>query len=240
MHVYNPKTNHVEHQTIPNPVYEGYEYHNGSERIARMNPKDIKGKSILDMGCNNGDLLFAAKQAGAKSIVGVDFVESLIQEAQQTSKKLGITESQFIVGDMEVKGTYLTLEPADTVFFMRILGTSHFFNKSAIITNVARLARKAMYYEGHRSETTHVPKLYELLTLTDFTRFEYLGKSKDGRPMIRCSRELITPELVPENAVTSDDPDHVQRQALEIYVYQTSPFNPVFSEKCRLIQYVKK
>ncbi len=238
-HIYNQQNDRVEHQTRYTPIYEGYEFHNGPERIARMNPKDIQGKSILDMGCNNGDLLFAAKKAGAGSVVGVDFVASLIQDARKTAKDLGIEDSQFIVGDMENKSLYLNLEPRDTVFFMRILDTSNFENRTAVIAGVARLAKEVMYYEGHRSEKSHVPRLYQLLTWTDFSRYEYLGKSKDGRPMIRCSRETMTPDQMPKNAITSDDPDHLQYEASEIYVLQTSPFNPVFSEKCRVIQYVK-
>jgi len=240
LHVYNPINNRVEHKALPTPKYENYQFHNGLERVKRFYPQDIKGKTILDMGCNNGDLLFALKRKGAGPIRGVDLVESLIQEASATAAKLHIKDSQFMVGDMETKGLYLNLEPADTVFFMRILDTSQFENRTAVITNVARLAKEVLYYEGHCFETSHVPRLYQLMTWTDFTRFEYLGKSKDGRPLIRCSREIITSDQVPDHAVTSDDPDHLQQAASEIYVYKTSPFNPVFSEKCKLIQYVKK
>ena len=42
------------------------------KRTTMWNPSDFKGKTVLDLGCNNGMLAIEAKKCGASRVVGVD------------------------------------------------------------------------------------------------------------------------------------------------------------------------
>lgn len=208
-------------------------------RVSQFLQDDIVGKSILDCGCNEGGILFACRNSGAKAITGFDLNPWCIDQANQVVSTQKIADAKFYVGDMENRPFLSTLPVSDTVLLLAILDTSPFVNKTAVIANLSRLARHTMYYEGHVTQESHVARMYELFIATDFTRFEYLGRFA-GRVLIRCSRELMEEKQLPPNAVTSDHSSAVLLQASEIYLFTDSHRNPPFSSKCRLIQFVKR
>lgn len=219
--------------------YETNNRSNNEQRAARFFPQDIIGCSLMDFGCNEGGVLLACKKLGAKEIIGIDYNAWCIEQARWKALQNGLTDTHFLVGDMETKALYAQLPDVDTVFLLAILDTSNFSSKQAILSQVARHAKKALYYEGHVSLESHVKRFYELFLLTDFTRFELLGRF-DGRLLIRCSRELITEKELPAGAITSDCPDPILIHANEIYIYTDCPRNPAFSVNCRVIQFVKR
>ncbi len=242
---YDPQKDSVVNEIIMNHKYgvEGFSYEkqrgDHKVRVSRFFPEDIVGKTIIDFGCNEGGILFACADLGAKRVIGVDYNEWCIGRAQKKAKKKERKNATFLVGDMENKGLFARLPQADTVFLLAILDTSHFANRRAVLTNVSRMAKRAFYYEGHCSPSTHVKRMYEMLLYTPFTRFEYLGRF-EGRIFIRCGKELIDPSEIPAGAVTSDSSEAEMLQAEEIYVFTDSSANPPFSSRCRLIQYVKR
>jgi len=221
----------------PGWSYEFYKRNNSQERVMRFKQEDIIDCDLMDFGCNEGGILFACKALGAKKMIGIDYNSWCIQQAQMKAWAHGVKNAEFVVGDMENKALYLNLPVVDTVFLLAILDTSNFSNKQAILSNIARHAKKALYYEGHMTPESHVRRFFELLSSTDFTRFEYLGRF-DGRHLIRCGREKVKLKDLPSSAITSNDAISQQLEAQEIYVLSNSSYNPCFSAHCRLIQYV--
>ncbi len=70
---------------------------------------DIANQVVYDLGCGDGILGIGAKLLGAKTVVGIDSDEKVIEVAQSNSKSLGV-EVSFRRSDVrEVKGE------ADTV-----------------------------------------------------------------------------------------------------------------------------
>ena len=207
-------------------------------RVSQFHRKDIVGKSILDCGCNEGGVLFECRNIGAKTITGFDLNPWCISQANELVSTQKIKDAHFYVGDMENQAFLSTLPMSDTVLLLAVLDTSNFVNKTAVISNLSRFAKNTLYYEGHLYRVSHVPRMYELLIATDFTRFEYLGIFA-GRILIRCSRELMEKYQLPPNAITSDASDAELLSASEIYLFTNSPKNPPFSNKCKLIQFVK-
>ena len=244
-YVCDAKRQLVTNQMMKNPNYGSSErsYEEGRDkadvRASRFLQKDIVDKSLLDFGCNEGFVLFACQKLGASSITGVDLSRRCIENANRMAEEKQIPNAQFLVGDMENSALLSSIPQADTVFLLAILDTSYFVNKTAILSRVSQFAKDVLYFEGHLFTPSHVPKMYDLLVSTNFTRFEYLG-TFERRPLIRCSREIFTQGQIPSGGVTSDASDAEMLNASEIYLFTDSDKNPPFSINCRLIQFVKR
>jgi len=245
-YLYNPCSDRVQNQLAFNVEYgtvlHSYQECNREDnriRASRFYPQDIVGKSILDFGCNEGGILFACRNLGATSITGVDINTFVISKAKERVETQKIPDAHFFLGDVENRALFSRLPKSDTVLLLAVLDTSQFVNTTAVISNISRLAKETLYYEGHVNPESHVQRLYELLIATDFTRFEYLGRF-DSRILIRCSRELMKKEQLRPGVITSDDDDFMLMEASEIYLFTDSPRNPPFSSKCRLIQFVER
>ncbi len=235
----------VVNQATKNPSYgsEDRPYEQDREkgivRASHFLKKDIEGKTILDFGCNEGSILFACQKLGSTSMIGLDLSHRCIENAKRRASEENITNIQFFEGDMENSAFLASLPKANTVFLLAILDTSNFVNKTAVLARVSQFAKDVLYYEGHLFTPNQVSKMYELLTTTNFTRFEYLG-TYERRPLIRCSRDMIQRDQIPAGAITSDADDADLLNAEEIYLFTDSPRNPPFSTKCKLIQFVKR
>lgn len=59
---------------------------------------NIKGKSVLDLGCGYGDYCMEYLQMGAKKVVGIDISEKMINEAK---KRYGNSNINFLILDIE-------------------------------------------------------------------------------------------------------------------------------------------
>jgi ubiquinone/menaquinone biosynthesis C-methylase UbiE len=225
-----------------NYTYDRAEDEWSRKRVARFQAQDIEGKSVMDFGCNQGNILFMCKERGAEKITGIEHNSWCVEQANKRVENEGLPNANFVCSDMENLALYRTLPKADTVLLLAILDTSEdaFGNKAAIIGNISRMAKNALYYEGHKRPESHVQRMYEFMAYSDFTRFEYLGKDEQGRPLMRCGREIINEDQLPAGAVTTDSSQKDQLAAKEIYVYTDAKINPAFSDNCNLIQYVKR
>ncbi len=57
--------------------------------------QDLAGKTVLDIGCNNGYFMFRMREAGASRVVGIDPVEKFHAQFQLVSKYLGSNRMEF-------------------------------------------------------------------------------------------------------------------------------------------------
>src|SRR4051812_45956312 len=51
-------------------------------RFAHVVPADLRGKSVLDIGCNAGFFSIEMKRRGAERVVGIDFDERYLAQAR--------------------------------------------------------------------------------------------------------------------------------------------------------------
>ena len=58
---------------------------NTDSRIVWFNEFNFSNKTVLDIGCNSGQYCFYAKQAGAKSVTGLDVDKNRIYQAKMLS-----------------------------------------------------------------------------------------------------------------------------------------------------------
>lgn len=86
------------------PVYAGGEViYDGNKRLyknqqSRLQYLDIKGKSVLDMGCNTGFISNYCALNGATSVVAVDLKQNLIDVCNYIKKIDNISNIDFVCG----------------------------------------------------------------------------------------------------------------------------------------------
>jgi SAM-dependent methyltransferase len=179
-----------------------------TERLDKFDINDIKGKTVLDIGCNDGSLLFWALDNGAKEVFGIDTMKENLENAVHISKKYGydvnlmvanILQNNF-VEDVRKK---FDINAFDTVMFLSLYRSidrdkpsmppenpQEIFNKLDTLTN------KVIYFEAHFGdpEREYVDILKKHL---DGYEIVYLGENGDHdkgvsthtRPMFRCVKD---------------------------------------------------
>jgi tRNA (mo5U34)-methyltransferase len=87
-------------------------------RFAHAIPTDLKGKTVLDIGCNGGFYAMEMKRRGAARVVGIDFDEDYLAQARFAAEVEGleIEFARLSVYDVAALG-----ERFDIVFFIGVL-----------------------------------------------------------------------------------------------------------------------
>lgn len=80
-------------------------------RLIREEP--LRERTILDVGCGNGRLTFALAEETGR-IIGIDWSEQVIQQAQQDARAIGLGHSTFVCCDAE-RIEYREFGPIDLV-----------------------------------------------------------------------------------------------------------------------------
>jgi tRNA (mo5U34)-methyltransferase len=88
-------------------------------RFEPIVPKDLTGKTVLDIGCNAGFYSFEMKRRGAARVLGIDEDERYLEQARFVADELGVRDCEFRrlnTYDVAVLG-----ERFDLVIFMGVL-----------------------------------------------------------------------------------------------------------------------
>jgi tRNA (mo5U34)-methyltransferase len=89
------------------------------QRFAPHLPKDLSGKTILDIGCNAGFYSMEMKRRGAERVLGIDSDDRYLEQARLAGEALGYDNIEFrnlSVYDLGTLG-----ERFDLVIFMGVL-----------------------------------------------------------------------------------------------------------------------
>jgi SAM-dependent methyltransferase len=86
--------------------------------LIKPNEETIRGKTILDLAAHDGRWSFAALQAGARHVTGIEVRANLVESANASVREYGIDENRyrFIVGDVFDKIKLVPTDSIDTVF----------------------------------------------------------------------------------------------------------------------------
>jgi tRNA (mo5U34)-methyltransferase len=87
-------------------------------RFAEALPKDLSGRSVLDIGCNAGFYSIEMKRRGARRVLGIDFDERYLAQARFAAE---ICEADIEFRQMSVYNLALLRERFDVVLFMGVL-----------------------------------------------------------------------------------------------------------------------
>ena len=78
-----------------------------SDLKAELEQMSFEDKHVAQFCCNNGRELLSLVDFGAKSGVGFDFAENILEQAKDTAKRAGITNCSFVLTDiLEIPESY--------------------------------------------------------------------------------------------------------------------------------------
>lgn len=147
-----------------------------------------KGDSVLDLGSGAGNDCFVARAAVGPDghVTGLDFTEAMIEKANKNAAKLGLTNVDFIYGDIEdmplpansfdvvVSNCVLNLVPDKSKAFSEILRVlkpgGHFCVSDVVIKGeLTESARKsAELYAGCVSGALKMPEYLSIIEKSGF------------------------------------------------------------------------
>lgn len=122
--------------------YQSFEANKGtslsSEKLARIRlPSDLKGKSVLDLGCNEGFFAIEAKRRGADYVLGLDHDGRLLDLARRRASDEQL-EIDFVQADMN-------LLPDRKFDFVLLLSALHYIDEPA---KLMQKIRKVLNEDG--------------------------------------------------------------------------------------------
>lgn len=88
------------------------------QRFQQVVPQDLRGMSVLDVGCNGGFYAIEMKRRGAERVVGVDADDRYLAQAQFASQQLGV---EIELRNLSVYDLHKLGEKFDLVIFMGVL-----------------------------------------------------------------------------------------------------------------------
>ena len=89
-------------------------------RFAPQLPRDLSGKSVLDIGCNAGFYSIEMKRRGADRVLGIDSDERYLAQARLASEVLGY-DDDIEFAKVDVYDVGALAEKFDLVIFMGVL-----------------------------------------------------------------------------------------------------------------------
>lgn len=144
------------------------------KRMSLIRKEDIKGKKVVDIGCNLGAAVIWSIENGAKSGIGIDVAEKGIEVANIIAKELNI-DCSFIVGDFGKKQQKL----GDIAFcFACSDDITKEDDKKRIILRDNLLQYDVIYWETHLKNTFDNWNIPEIIK--DAFKVEYLGETGEG------------------------------------------------------------
>lgn len=163
-------------------------------RTPFFDKNDFIDKTVLDVGCNLGQMCDYASVCGANKVIGIEYDKTVVDIAKKNNKKNNVT---YICDDIDNYFLYTNIDDKiDTVLLLSVIETQELTNKMGMLSKFAKLCN-VLYLEGHvNSKYENIVKY--LTNYTDFTQIEFKGLQYDnsdlkeknlGRHIFRCSRD---------------------------------------------------
>ena len=149
-------------------------------------PDDFRGKTVLDLGCNLGQMAMCSAEWGAEDVLGVEYDSAAFKKARSIRGKLPIG---YKLDDLDNPLCWHHIQQHDTVLMLSLIDTKELDNRFGILAKACMKCRYVLYFEGHRHQPLGKYFNY-ILDYTDFTQIEYRGRC-DGRDLYRCSRNIL-------------------------------------------------
>lgn len=159
------------------------------DRVAGFDADDFDGKTVLDLGCNVGQMSVWAAECGARRVLGVEYDKNAFIEAMSIRDRKGLRAVWFKLDDLDNPLFWHHIEPHDTVLLLSVIDTKELTNRFGILSRACMKCKGALYLEGHGNQPRS--KYFEyILDNTDFTQVEHVGRY-EGRDLFRCSRDVL-------------------------------------------------
>jgi SAM-dependent methyltransferase len=141
------------------------------ERAKKMDDDWFKGRTVLDLGCNNGYFVRHALKHGAKRAVGVDKSDCIIG-ARELAKQEGLTKAEFWQVDLDSKEFRRFCPRFDTVLLLSVL--THVNDKEEFLDWLDSIIKWRFIFESNHGEKNkqHIELVNKHIY---FEKITYLG-----------------------------------------------------------------
>ncbi|NGX49319.1 MAG: tRNA (mo5U34)-methyltransferase [Candidatus Anoxychlamydiales bacterium] len=151
--------------------------------------KDFLGRSVLDIGCNNGMLAIKAKLSGATRVVGLD-IDPCISRAREFADELNL-DVEFWQLDCESKEFRQFTQSFDIIFFCAML--SHMRDGPNMLQWIDAHCKKILYFESNsfqnfERQIGHVKKNTTFDGCKDLGFSQETQKGKDSHRLFKLIR----------------------------------------------------
>jgi tRNA (mo5U34)-methyltransferase len=106
-------------------------------------PKDLRGKSVLDIGCNSGFFSLEMKRRGAERVVGIDIMLYLLAQSRFTSHWFDLPVELYECGAYDLQKLNTKF---DIVVFIGVL--YHLKHPLYALEQIAGLCKETMYFQS--------------------------------------------------------------------------------------------
>ncbi|MFX1328194.1 MAG: class I SAM-dependent methyltransferase [Promethearchaeota archaeon] len=154
-----------------------------SWRFKMMNLGDLTGKTVLDVGCNSGQICIETKRLGASRVVGIDIYKKRLSQAITLAEILNLDIEFKEIGILESE----SLGQFDIVFCIAVLTEVPDLISSLLI--LKNITKEILYLELSISPISSIP-----LTMTEDLKI----RRTNGRCYlreIRGNRWSLVPDM---------------------------------------------
>jgi tRNA (mo5U34)-methyltransferase len=126
-------------------------------RFAPHLPKDLSGKSVLDIGCNAGFYSIEMRRRGADRVLGIDSDQRYLEQARLATEVLGY-EGEIEFAKLDVYDVGAIGETFDLVIFMGVL---YHLRHPLLALDLIRehVAKDMLLFQSMQRGSPHVLKL---------------------------------------------------------------------------------
>lgn len=126
--VRSPDSSGNQNQRGPEMSYQSIAGQQGASKSdaklqAIMLPDNLKGKRVLDLGCNEGFFCQAAKKRGAEQVVGMDMDEGFLSRAKEHARSQGL--------DIDFRQGSMMNLPEEQFDYVLLLSALHYIDNPA-------------------------------------------------------------------------------------------------------------
>ena len=131
----------------------------------------IANKSILDIGCNTGSIIFELHKYDPKWCLGLEYDEEKVQVATEIAAYNGLNHVRFMQADVEKIRIGKISGPFDVVFCLAL--EAHVKDKKRLFSLLGEVTSETLYFEGNG--TTNSDMLKSELQAAGFSHVSMLG-----------------------------------------------------------------
>ncbi len=151
----------------------------GRRSFARMNLIDhskFRNKSILDFGCNLGQMSVSSAQAGASRVLGIDGMADTLEVTKAIQSLVGLPNLDYALIDFNSPNFDTDIDAlfpgqAHYTFFFSVYRTKELTQRDRLFNYVLDKAKIGCYFEGHADPVIDTNDYYVKL----FSRFGVKG-----------------------------------------------------------------
>ena len=156
-----------------------------------VRPEDIRGKRVLDLGCNNGAILFQISNHAPASGLGIEFDPDKVELARRIAAFTGIGRLEFRVGDLDQLEARDIGGPFDVVLCLAI--EAHVQKPDHLYRLLAGVTRGMLLFEANAS--TASKDVIAELARVGFKDVRHLGSCDDDIVPRNNRRPIFTARM---------------------------------------------